>query len=290
MHVVLGALSAIWLIVLTLLCGGSAAILGLIKLAFPSLGKHFAPLFEWLVVIWSVGFTRWLALFSPAIEVEREGEFSRDKNYLLVSNHQTWVDIFILLIGTNLTVPSTRFFMKRELLWIPLVGFVAWSMDFPVMRRYSRDYLAKHPEKRGQDLATVRKSCEKFQEIPVTVVNFSEGTRNNSAKIAAANSEFRHLLPPKAGGVATVLAAVGDHLDEAIDCTIAFPDGVPSFWDWMSGRAGRMQLHMRTVALPEVEDLGENNQISASSRDQVKRFLLALWRAKESRLSAMLEH
>jgi hypothetical protein len=122
------------------------------------------------------------------------------------------------------------------------------------------------------------------------VVNFSEGTRNNSAKIAAANSEFRHLLPPKAGGVATVLAAVGDHLDEAIDCTIAFPDGVPSFWDWMSGRAGRMQLHMRTVALPEVEDLGENNQISASSRDQVKRFLLALWRAKESRLSAMLEH
>ena len=38
MHVVLGALSAVWLVFLTLLCGGSAAILGLIKLA--SCRKH----------------------------------------------------------------------------------------------------------------------------------------------------------------------------------------------------------------------------------------------------------
>ena len=147
----------------------------------------------------------------------------------------------------------------------------------------------KASRKARQDLATVRKSCEKFQEIPVTVVNFSEGTRNNSAKIAAANSEFKHLLPPKAG-VATALAAVGDHLDEAIDCTIAFPDGVPSFWDWMCGRAGRMQLHMRTCELPKVDDLGENNQISASSREQVKTFLLALWRHKEILRLSNLAH
>lgn len=288
MHVMIGALSAVLLVTLTLLCGLPAAFLGLIKLVAPSTGKHFAPAFEWLVKIWAGVFCGWLAKFSPAIEVTREGDLRRDQNYLLVSNHQTWVDIYVLLIGSNGVIPSTRFFMKRELLWIPLVGFVAWSMDFPVMRRYSREYLAKHPEKRGQDLATVRKSCEKFKEIPVTVVNFSEGTRNTPAKIAASRGPYQHLLPPKAGGVATVLAAVGDHLDAAVDCTISYPDGVPTFWQWMCGQAGRMHLHMRLVELPEVGDLGANNQISAACREQVKGFLERLWQDKDQRLQKEL--
>lgn len=288
MHVVLGAVSAVWLVVLTLLCGLPAAMMGLVKWVAPSMGRHFAPAFEWLVKMWAGGFCGWLGLFSPKIEITRQGEFHRDRNYLLVSNHQTWVDIYVLLMGANGVIPSTRFFMKRELLWIPLVGFVAWSMDFPVMHRYSRAYLAKHPEKRGQDLATVRKACEKFKQIPVTVVNFSEGTRNTPAKIASANSRFTHLLPPKAGGVATVLAAVGDHLDHAVDCTIAYPDGVPTFWQWMCGQAGRMQLHMRVVALPAVGDLGENNQISAACRDEVKSFLESLWVEKDQRLNQLL--
>ena len=285
MHLVLGVVSALLLVFLTLLSGLPAAAMGLVKLVAPSTGRFFAPAFEFLVSIWARGFCGWLGLFGPKIQVQREGDFDRQTNYLLVSNHQTWVDIFVLLIGTDKTIPSTRFFMKRELLWIPLVGFVAWSMDFPVMRRYSRQYLAKHPEKRGQDLATVRKSCEKFKQIPVTVVNFSEGTRNSPEKIRQANSRFTHLLPPKAGGVATVLAAVGDHLDYACDCTIDYPDGVPTFWDWMCGRAGRMNLHMRVVDLPDVQDLGKQNQISADSREEVKAFLEALWTAKDQRLS-----
>ncbi len=288
MHLLLGAISAVILVALTLACGGPAAILGLVKLIVPASGKYLAPAFEWLVVCWSRGFTGWLSLFSPAITVEREGEFSRTKNYLIVSNHQTWVDIFVLLIGTNRTIPSTRFFMKRELLWIPLVGFVAWSMDFPVMRRHSREYLAKHPEKRGSDLATVRKACEKFQQIPVSVVNFSEGTRSTPEKLSASKGPYRHVLPPKAGGVTTVLAAVGDHLDAAVDTTIHYPDGVPTFWDWMCGRAGRMHIHMKVVDLPQVDALGDSGQISAESRERVKRFLEERWIEKDQRLEMPL--
>ena len=282
MHLLLGAVSAVLLVFFTLLFGLPAAFFGVIKLVFPKLGKHMSPIFEWLVIGWSSSFTGWLALFSPGIEVKREGTFYRDKNYMIVANHQTWVDIFVLLIGCNRTIPSTRFFMKRELLWLPLVGFVAWSMDFPVMRRHSREYLAKHPEKRGSDLATVRKACEKFKEIPVSVVNFSEGTRSTPEKRQA--SHYKHLLPPKAGGVATVLAAVGDHLDYVMDGTIDYPDGVPTFWEWMCGRAGRMKLHMQTVDLPEVESVGESGQISASTREKVKTFLVERWDEKEKRL------
>ena len=289
MHVLLGAVSAVWLVLLTLLSGLPAAAMGLVKVFAPRTGPFFAPAFEFLVIVWARGFCGWLSFFGPGIKVEREGEFHRERNYLLVSNHQTWVDIFVLLTGAERTIPSTRFFMKRELLWIPLVGFVAWSMDFPVMRRYSRQYLAKHPEKRGQDLATVRKSCEKFKQIPVTVVNFSEGTRNSPEKITAANSRFTHLLPPKAGGVATVLAAVGNHLDHAVDCTIHYPDGVPTFWDWMCGKGGRMNLHMRVVELPDVQDLGAQNQISAESREKVKTFLEGLWADKDARLDRLVD-
>jgi len=39
------------------------------------------------------------------------------------------------------------------------------------------------------------------------------------------------------------------------------------------------------VDLPDVQDLGKQNQISADSREEVKAFLEALWTAKDQRLS-----
>ena len=29
-----------------------------------------------------------------------------------------------------------RFFMKFELLYVPIIGLAAWGLDYPIMRRY----------------------------------------------------------------------------------------------------------------------------------------------------------
>lgn len=289
MSFVIGLLSSVLLGFLTLLTGIPAAIIGLVKLAAPKTAVFFAPILTALVKVWYRLFVGWIQLFSPKIDASYTGEMRLDRNYLLVSNHKSWVDIFVLLNTTSGRIPLTRFFMKQVLLWIPVVGFVAWTMDFPVMRRYTREYLAKHPEKRGQDLATVRRACERFKEIPVTVVNFSEGTRATAAKLADSNSEFTHVLPPKAGGVATVLAATGEHLDAVVDATIAYRDGTPTFWEWMCGKGGRISVHFDVLDLPKIETLGESGQISGADRERVKAFLLERWKEKDRRLAGLLE-
>jgi hypothetical protein len=55
------------------------------------------------------------------------------------------------------------------------------------MKRYSKAYLEKHPEKKGKDLETTRKACAKFSRIPVAIFNFLEGTASPKASMTSSN-------------------------------------------------------------------------------------------------------
>src|SRR6478735_3776896 len=108
--------------------------------------------------------------------------------YLVLSNHQSWVDIPALQKTFNRRIPFLRFFLKKQLIWVPVLGLAWWALDFPFMQRYSRELLEKRPELRGQDVEATRKACARFAEIPVSVMNFVEGTRFTPAKHAAQQS------------------------------------------------------------------------------------------------------
>ena len=47
---------------------------------------------------------------------------ARQEWYLMTSNHQSWADILVLQKVTNRRVPSLKFFLKQELIWVPLLG------------------------------------------------------------------------------------------------------------------------------------------------------------------------
>jgi hypothetical protein len=132
-----------------------------------------------------------------------------DTSYLVISNHQSWVDIPALIQALNRRTPFFKFFLKKELIWVPFLGLAWWALDYPFMKRYSKAFLAKHPELAGQDLKITKEACELFKRQPVTVVNYLEGTRFNETKRKQQGSPFKRLLKPKAGGVAFVLAAMG---------------------------------------------------------------------------------
>ena len=107
---------------------------------------------------------------------------SPNRWYLVVSNHQTWVDIVVLQQIFNRRVPFLKFFIKRELIWFPFLGIAWWAMDMPFMKRHSPSYLTKHPDKKGQDLEATRRACRKFRHTPTSVINFIEGTRFSEEK------------------------------------------------------------------------------------------------------------
>ncbi len=207
--------------------------------------------------------------------------------YLVIANHQSWADIFALQAVFNRRIPFLKFFLKEQLRWVPVMGLAWWALDMPFMKRYSRAELERRPELRGSDLATTRRACERFREIPTSIINFVEGTRRTAAKQAASASPYRHLLPPRAGGVAFVLGAMGTILKELLDVTIAYPEGSGGLWALCSGRIGRIVLDVERWPLEPWLAAGDYAG-DAAFRARFQDWLSVRWSAKDARLERLL--
>jgi 1-acyl-sn-glycerol-3-phosphate acyltransferase len=206
--------------------------------------------------------------------------------YLVESNHQGWVDIFVLQKVLNGRIPFLKFFLKQELIYVPVIGIAWWALDFPFMKRRSEAWLKKHPERRGEDIKTTRRACEKFSLVPTSVMNFLEGTRFTQHKHDAQRSPYKHLLRPKAGGIALALNAMGEKFEALLDVTIFYPDGTPSLWDLMTGRIKRVIVQVRELPIPSELVAGDyaNDQ---EFRTKAQAWVHALWLEKDARLSSL---
>ena len=209
----------------------------------------------------------------------------RDGNYLVLCNHQSWVDIPVLQKVFNRRIPFLRFFLKQQLIWVPLLGQAWWALDFPFMKRYSRETLLRHPELQGKDREATRLACEKFRHMPVSVMNFAEGTRFTPAKHDAQSSPYRYLLRPKAGGLAFVLDAMGDALHAILDVTIVYPQGACTMMDLIAGRVHDIRVHVRE--LPIEAGLTGSYDEDAEFRGRVKLWLNTLWSEKDAQAARM---
>lgn len=164
------------------------------------------------------------------LQVEGLEGLKREGWYLVICNHQSWADIPVLQKVFNRRIPFLKFFLKRELIWVPVIGLAWWALDFPFMTRgKSRGGLQK-------DLETTRRACEKFKQVPTSVMNFVEGTRATPAKIAQDKGPYQHLLRPKIGGLSVALATMGEQFHGLLDVTVVYPGGIPTFWDMLCGR------------------------------------------------------
>ncbi len=180
------------------------------------------------------------------IEVEGLSNLSMREWYLVLCNHQSWVDILILQRVLHGKIPFLKFFLKKELIYVPFLGIAWWALDFPFMKRHSQAFLKKNPHLKGEDIKTTRKSCEKFKYKPVSVMSFIEGTRFTPEKHKKQNSPYQNLLKPKAGGIGFVLDAMGEHLTKIINITIVYPERIPSFYDFACGNVKKVKVKIET--------------------------------------------
>lgn len=225
-------------------------------------------------------FWMWL---TQRMQWDVQGVESLDKQhwYLVTSNHQSWADIIILQHLLNRKIPMLKFFLKQQLIWVPLIGLCWWALDFPFMKRHSKEFLDKHPEKRGEDFESAQRACEKFKHTPVTVFNFLEGTRFTPAKQLSQQSPYKWLLKPKAGGIAFVLGAMGDNLNALLDITIAYPGHEqPSFMDFICGRVNKLQIRVQQKEIPP-QFRNRNYHEDESFRLEFQLWVSALWEEKD---------
>ncbi|MEQ8486030.1 MAG: acetyltransferase [Pseudomonadales bacterium] len=242
------------------------------------------------IVDYWVGFHRWLfqVLRTTRLSVRWEGadELSRQRWYAVVSNHQSWADILILQNVMRYRVPPLKFFTKRELIWIPLIGVAMWLLGFPYVRRLSREQIAANPSLAELDRKATLDACERFRELPSSVLNFLEGSRFTPAKHAAQQGRFRHLLNPKTGGLSYVVAGLNDKLHKVLDVTISYPAGVPTFWQLLCGECPEVEVLIRCHDLPaDVVGCGDADRVRAG----IGPWIESLWRDKDNRLAAARE-
>lgn len=206
--------------------------------------------------------------------------------YLVVSNHCSGLDIPVLQKVFHRRVPFLRFFLKSELIWVPLLGPAWWALDFPFMKRHSPEVLAAHPEKRLEDLEAARRACARFQHLPAAVLNFAEGTRFTPEKHAAQQSPFKHLLRPKAGGLAYAVSALGTRFNSLLDVTIHYPDGDVGIGDLIKGRVRRIVVHVEQRVIPNEFVEGDYTG-DAEFRERFKQWLNEMWLEKDALLERL---
>jgi len=229
--------------------------------------------------------TRW--------DIELPDGLDRNGSYVVTCNHRSWVDILVLQRCFNRRIPLLRFFLKRELIRVPFLGMAWWALDFPFVRRHSREELEKRPDLRGRDLENARKACEKFRTVPVAMMTFPEGTRYSERKRDRSHSPFRNLLKPRIGGLGQVLYALGDRLDALIDVTIVYPveegtGAAPSFWDLLTGKVPRVVAQARRIEIPE-ELLGRDFETDPAFYQDLRQWIMQLWQEKESLIDRLEE-
>ncbi len=237
---------------------------------------------NYIMWLWATGNAVILRL-SNKVEWDVQGGDNLSKHgwYLLISNHMSWTDIVVLCCVFKDRIPMPKFFLKQQLLYVPFVGMACWALDMPFMRRYSREYLLRHPEKRGEDLKTTRRSCEKFRNTPTTVVNYVEGTRFTKEK--QRRSPYKHLLAPKSGGIAYTLAAMGEQFDNIIDVTLAYPDNrTLPFKEMLMGKMKRIVVHIDV--LPVNEQVSGDYFNDKPYKRRFQKWQSERWELKDARL------
>ena len=256
-------------------------------LPFPEWRHFWTAWFVEMGAMWSTANSRLLDWsHSTKIVLDLPEGLSRNRSYLVLANHQTWVDLPVLEYVLARRIPGRRIFIKQSLIWVPFLGQACWAMDFPFMKRYTAKQLAKSPELRERNLETVRQNCERMKGMPSTLLNFSEGTRSTPIKHEQQRSPYTHLLKPKIAGVATVIDLLGDSLDAVLDLTIVYPDNPerPTFIDLFAGRVPQVVVQARLLPVP-----GSAESEDPRASPQVRKWLLQIWKEKDHAIAEILD-
>lgn len=210
------------------------------------------------------------------------------QSYLLVANHQSWTDIIVLQKVLNRRVPFSRFFLKQELIWVPIIGLCWWVLDFPFMKRYSKQTLEKHPELKGQDKQTTLERCQRLKGTPVSIMNFLEGTRFTPAKHDRQQSPYQHLLKPRSAGASYALSVLGDQLKNLLDITIVYPEGHADFQQFLSGKTAKIIVDIQVRPIAESIRHGDYEN-DAAYRANFQQWISQIWQEKDARIDSLLK-
>ena len=230
-------------------------------------------------------FMRWLLTTIQTDYVITGDRLDPRGTYLILANHQSWIDIMMVMVvlGKGTTLP--RFFMKWELVYMPVINICAWVLDFPIMRRYTQEDIKDRPELKNRDFDYAHEVLSRNPERQCVVVNYAEGTRFTPEKHRKNRSPYKHLLKPKVGGPQLALDCLRGRLDGIIDITLAYPGAKVSVWRLMAGRVPKVMIHVERIELPDGLDKPPETLAELKA---FRGWMNSIWVKKDARIDQMI--
>ena len=226
-----------------------------------------------------------LLMHGNNIQVINNEKYDMNKWYMAMSNHQSWADIFVLLTVANKKIPLLKFFMKKELWWIPFVFLANKTLNMPFVNRHSKKAIEKNPSLRTKDYENTLKSCKRFLRAPSTIFSYAEGTRFTSEKHKAQNSKYKNLLQPKIGGMATALSAMPE-IDTLINFSVVYKSKKRSAWSFLNGEMKDVKVFIKSYKIPE--NLKNRNYGSDHFyREEFKEWIEEIWDEKDRKIDEL---
>jgi len=214
-----------------------------------------------------------------SMQVFDNNKFDKNAWYMAISNHQSWADIFILLVAAHKRIPLLKFFMKKELAWIPFIFLANKTLNMPFVNRHSKKELEKNPNLRNKDYENTLKACKRFLRSPSTIFSYAEGTRNDAAKHKAQNSPYKNLLKPRIGGIATALSAM-PNINILVDYSVVYKSKKRGAWSFLKGDMKDVKVLVRKYDIPE-NLKNKNYSTDAEYRENFKNWIEAIWIEKD---------
>ena len=226
-----------------------------------------------------------LLMHGNNIQVINNEKYDMNKWYMAMSNHQSWADIFVLLTVANKKIPLLKFFMKKELWWIPFVFLANKTLNMPFVNRHSKKAIEKNPSLRTKDYENTLKSCKRFLRAPSTIFSYAEGTSFTSEKHKAQNSKYKNLLQPKIGGMATALSAMPE-IDTLINFSVVYKSKKRSAWSFLNGEMKDVKVFIKSYKIPE--NLKNRNYGSDHLyREEFKEWIEEIWDEKDRKIDEL---
>lgn len=180
------------------------------------------------------------------IRINVDGELPEHPAPIVISNHQTWFDIPVLQHVVTGEGPILKFLIKRQLIWVPIVGWICWALGMPRLNR------GQGEGAREKDYAAIESASTTLGKDPGALLIFAEGTRFTPAKQQHQQSPFRHLLNPRPGGFKIAMSAVPPDTP-IVSVTIAYQE-TTNFWSCLGGATRQIDVRLRTTTASEVGD------------------------------------
>jgi 1-acyl-sn-glycerol-3-phosphate acyltransferase len=181
------------------------------------------------------------------VDFNVDGTLPDHSSPVIVVNHQSWFDIPILHHVVTGQGPILKFLIKRQLIWVPIVGWICYALNFPRLNRGGTGSAQR------QDLKTIKAASSSLHKERGALLIFAEGTRITEEKHRNQNSPYKKLLIPRPGGLKIALSTMPPDTP-VVDITINYKGGETNFWKCLHGANRTIDIHIEKHNASDIED------------------------------------